>query len=181
MLCTLCVISNGSWSKFFGTTRVRLISSHREHDDSIRRWRHTIATTATATVAMIVHDDVGDDHRSATATTGGGRSWSPESSRQESTVHRFVAGPSQFLPDRRVVDFFRILANSSSSRQFHAKPVVDPRRRVAPRRAAPTGRRRYMTVTHIPRFRYVRDTVIPTGPVSRTNENRAESNETEEQ
>jgi len=86
---------------------------------------------------MIVHDDVGDDHRSATATTGGGRSWSPESSRQESTVHRFVAGPSQFLPDRRVVDFFRILANSSSSRQFHAKPVVDPRRRVAPRRAAP--------------------------------------------
>ncbi|KYN41334.1 hypothetical protein ALC56_04486, partial [Trachymyrmex septentrionalis] len=53
---------------------------------------------ATATVAMIVHDDVGDDHRSATATAGGGRSWSPESSRQESTVHRFVAGPADRTP-----------------------------------------------------------------------------------
>lgn len=72
---------------------------------------------------------------------------------------------AQFLPDRRVVDFFRILADSPSSRRTipYVGPVVDPRRRAGRTPSAHDSDPH----TAVPVCRItVRDTVIPTNSTS---------------
>lgn len=86
-----------------------------------RGWRHT----AGATTAMIAYDDVDNDRGSA-AEGGGGRSPEPAGRNRR----RVVSLPGQFLPVRRVVDFFRILGFRDSVRLRPGNvEVVDPRHR----------------------------------------------------